>query len=108
MRRYPWARALAIVVLLFATPGATEAVQELASWVSGDCCDEPCEEGDDDACGSAGLCSRCDCCVHPSVAPNGVAIVPSVSTPIVWTVQWSLDDEAAPGFRTGLFRPPTA
>lgn len=101
-------RALAIFVLLFATPGATEAVQELASWVTGmGCCDEPCEEADDD-CSSPGVCSHCACCVHPSVAPHGVALVPRVSTPSLWTLQWSVDDEAAPGFRTGLFRPPTA
>lgn len=102
-----WARGLAVCVLMFATPGVGEVVQEVVSVAVGaECCDGPCDEGAGQSCPNT--CAHCVCCVHPRVIPAAPLLMPGGPGPHELTFAWYSDDAYASGYRAPPFRPPVA
>lgn len=109
MHRF-WGRMLTIFVLMFATPGAAQIVQEVVSLAVGaDCCDDQCDDGDEGGeQGCPGTCAHCACCAHPNVLPAPAQLQLAGQSDAELAFGWRGDRPYASGYRAPPFRPPTA
>ena len=100
-----WARALTLLILLFATPAGSELVREvLHVATAAACCDEPCPDGDRECC--PGGCAHCKCCAHPAAILVTTGPLPSAQPPTDPDFVWPVERGGAPGVRAPPFRPP--
>lgn len=60
---WAWVRRLAIVLMLVATPGPADLVQEVVAFATGiECCNGHCDDSSGQCCPKS--CSHCRCCAH--------------------------------------------
>lgn len=102
-----WARSLTAFIILFATPGAVDAVQEVMSLATGvECRDAPCDEGGGQCCPKT--CTQCACCAHPNGVPAAPLLVPGDCPANGLKLDWCSDGAYTSGYRAPPFRPPAA
>jgi hypothetical protein len=102
-----WAQSLTAFIILFATPGAVDVVQEFVSLATGiECTDELCDEGGGQCCPNT--CTQCTCCAHPNAVPSAPLLVPGDPLPEGLKLGWYSDGAYTSGYRALPFRPPAA
>lgn len=100
------ARLLVLGLLVLATPGVADVIEELVAHALGVACceDSRCCEDTGEGCPNA--CVACACCVQPSALVT-VAHVPSpAERPSASRFVGYAARPCAPGYRTPPFRPP--
>jgi hypothetical protein len=105
--RRGWARALSLCVLLFATPSTADVAVQLVSLVASvDCCDEPCEQGEESSCPED--CARCLGCAHPNALPVLAGLHLAGQVTRASSFPWHAARPYASGYRAPQFRPPAS
>jgi hypothetical protein len=100
-----WARSLTAFIVLFATPGAVDVVQDVVSLATGiECCDALCNEGGGQCCPKT--CTQCACCAHPNAVSAASPLVPGDVAPNGLKLSSYSDGAYASGYRAPPFRPP--
>lgn len=111
--RLLFGRWLTVLILLFASPGTADVVQEAVSLATGiECCNgnaDDCGQNDGHGCGH--VCVHCTCCSHPRAAPwTGLTLPtpPRRVTADKHALGWYREGAYSPGYHAPPFRPPLA
>lgn len=99
------ARALAVLLMLLATPGAAQLVEEVMLVAIGaECCDGGCDEEQ----GCPGPCAHCVCCPHPNLLSAPAPPEPSSRLFADLSFGRSVERPHTTVIRPPPFRPPVA
>lgn len=101
------ARLLTAFVLLFALPGVSDVVEEVAALATGvELCGAECDEGGGPGC--PGMCTHCTCCAAASALAVAPGLALSVQTAVARPPISAALAAYASGYSAELFRPPAA
>jgi hypothetical protein len=103
--RWVWCRAAALVLLL-ATPGVGDTLEELVEHATGiECCSVgACDDGGATGCSHA--CTHCACCAHPRALPTPLALLAPAPPESEPARVWRSENRLSAGYRAPPFRPP--
>jgi hypothetical protein len=104
--RWVWFR-VALLVLLLATPGIGDTLQEVVEYATGiECCEGgACDDGGVTG-GCSHACTHCACCAHPRALPTDFQLLGLTPGESAQTHIGGSENGLSSGYRAPPFRPP--